>query len=97
MAIAWAPVAQARDSFSLKSQDKQLHMAAAYGLALTSTLLMEKYGMRRAPAVLIASVGTMLIGTGKELLIDDHYSSGDQIGNAIGTTASAIVVFTFQL
>ena len=83
------------DELRLKSQDKQLHIAAAYGLALTSTLLLEKK-LTRAQSILWASVFTMLVGTAKELLIDDEYSAGDQWGNLIGTAGSAAMVFTFE-
>src|SRR3989338_8540460 len=76
------------DGFRLKNRDHQLHIAASYGIALTSTLLLENEAdMRRLPAVLWASVFTILLGTAKELLIDDQYSSGDQTANLIGTAA----------
>lgn len=71
-------------------------MAAAYGSALTSTLLLEKYGVSRAWAVVAASLFTVALGTGKELLIDDAYSPGDQVANAIGIAGSAAMVFTFE-
>ncbi len=83
------------DELRLKSQDKQLHIAAAYGLALTSTLLLEKK-LSRTESVLWASLFTILVGTAKELLVDDEYSAGDQWGNLIGTAGSAAMVFTFE-
>lgn len=71
-------------------------MAAAYGCSLTSTLLLEKYRVSRAPAVLWASLFTLALGTAKELLVDSTHSPGDQLANAIGVAGSAAMVFTFE-
>ena len=91
-----SPTAQAGDHFRLKNQDKQLHIAAAYGTSLTATLLLEKLSLSRTSSVLWASLFTMALGTAKEFLIDDHYSPGDQTANLIGTAGSAAMVFTFE-
>jgi hypothetical protein len=96
LAVCFSSPAYA-DEFRLKSQDKQLHIAAAYGLSLTGTLLLEKKArLTRWQSVLYASLFTMLVGTGKELLVDGEYSAGDQWGNLIGTAGSAAMVFTFE-
>ncbi len=85
------------EGFRLKSQDKQLHIAAAYGLSLTGTLLFEKKAeLPRWKSVLYASIITLLVGTAKELMVDDTYSAGDQWGNLIGTAGSAAMVFAFE-
>lgn len=85
------------DEFRFKSGDKQTHILAGYGLSLTSTLLLEKKAhLPRWQAVLYASAFTMLVGTAKELLIDDQYSAGDQWANLIGTAGSAAMVLTFE-
>lgn len=85
------------DGLRLKSQDKQLHMAAGYGLSLTGTLLLErKAGLPKWRSILYASLVTMAVGTAKEFLVDDHYSAGDQWANLIGTAGSAAMVLTFD-
>lgn len=71
-------------------------MTASYSLALTSTLLLEKSGLKRAPAVALASAITLIVGTAKELLIDETHSPGDQMANLIGTATSALTVFIFE-
>ncbi len=97
LALLYAPVSSRADEFRVKSQDKQLHIAAAYGLALTSTLLLEKKAnLSRWQSVLYASIFTMAVGTAKEFLVDDVYSAGDQWGNLIGTAGSAGMVFVFE-
>lgn len=89
-------VAKADDSFSFSRNDHQAHIAASYGVALTSTLLLEKKGLSRWESVLYASLGTLTLGLAKELIMDDEASGGDMVANFIGTGLSAGVVFAFE-
>ncbi len=86
----------ASDPFSFKQTDKQLHMAASYGLSLTGTRFLETKQFPRWEAVLYASLFTLTVGAAKELFIDPAPSGGDMIANLIGTAVSAGVVFTFE-
>lgn len=85
------------DGFSARDVDKQAHMAVSYGLTLSSSVVMRRYGVRRWQAVAIAAAATLVLGTFKELVLDDPYSWGDQLANTIGTGTAAAVVFTFRL
>lgn len=85
-------------SFSFRSTDKQLHIVTSYALAFTTTEILEaNVKLSRVHAVLWASALTVALGTFKELVLDSRYSSGDQFANLIGTSASAAVVFAFEL
>lgn len=87
----------ASDSFSFKQTDKQLHMTASYGLALTATRLLETRQMSRWESVLYASLFTLAVGTSKELILDDAFSGADMLANTFGTATSAAMVFAFEL
>lgn len=84
------------DDFDPADLDKQAHMAVSYGLTLSVATILRRYELPRWQAVAIAAAATIVIGTTKEL-IDDPYSWGDQLANAIGTSSAAVVVFTFRL
>jgi len=60
-------------------------------------LLLRKLETPRWIAVAAASAFTLLVGTAKELFLDDEYEWSDQTANAVGVTASAIFVFTLAL
>jgi hypothetical protein len=88
---AWA------EPLSLKDLDKQAHVAVSYGLTLSSTLVLRKAGLERWQAVSIAAATTMLLGTVKEVWIDDRYTWADQGANAIGTGLAVGFVFVLEL
>lgn len=75
--------------------DKQAHVAVSYGLTLTGALLLEKTGMERWLATLIAFSGTMLIGVTKEAF-DDEFSGTDQVANLVGASTAAGMVLVFK-
>lgn len=83
--------------FHIRHQDQQLHILASYAIAFTFTEMLEATKLSRPLSVLIASALTMAIGTYKEWKLDDRFSRGDEIANAIGTGASAVMVLTFRL
>ena len=84
------------DGFDLRDLDKQAHVAVSYGVTLSVATILRRYEVPRWQAVAIAAAVTIVIGTTKEL-IDDPYSWGDQLANAIGTSTAGVVVFTFRL
>jgi hypothetical protein len=95
-AAFFPPPARAIDSFSFKQIDKQLHMSASYGLALTGTRFLQTKKIPRWEAVVYASLITLAVGASKELFLDSTFSSGDMLANSIGVATSALVVFTFE-
>ena len=85
------------DDFDIQSTDKQAHIAVSYGLALTSTLVLEKHEASLWKAVLYGTLFSLSTGLAKEYLIDKSPSAGDIIADGIGNAMSAGVVFTFEL
>ncbi len=94
--VALAAPARA-DSFSLRDVDKQAHVAVSYALTLTGSVVLRRFRVPRWQAVAIAAAATMVLGTFKELALDDEYSWGDQLGNGIGTSAAAVLVLSLRL
>jgi VanZ family protein len=96
VAIGGLAVPARAESFDLRDLDKQAHVAVSYGLTLSVATILRRYEVPRWKAVVIAATATAVIGTAKELL-DPPYSWGDQLANAIGSSAAVVVVFTFRL
>lgn len=84
------------DSFSFNQTDKLLHISSSYAFTFTTTKFLEKK-LPKWKSLLYAGIATMVIGTTKELMIDDHYSEGDQLGNIIGLAGATVVIISFDL
>jgi hypothetical protein len=80
---------------SLSRDDKRAHMAASYGLFLTSSYYLEKKKPEWSywKKTLISALGTLALGYAKESLIDDKNDSKDMLANTVGVAAG--VGFTF--
>ncbi len=87
----------AADGFDPRDLDKQAHLAVSYGLSLTGSLVLRRLDVPRWQAVAIAAAATLALGTVKELVLDDTYTWGDQLGNGLGTSGAAVVVFSLRL
>ena len=85
------------DDFDPRDYDKIAHMSVSYGITLTVAVVARRYEMKRWQAVLLGAATALVLGTGKELIHDDHYDWGDQAANTIGAATAAGVVFTFRL
>lgn len=74
----------AQDSFSLRDQDKQLHLISSYALNLSMYKIVNKYVVKdKTAAMLVSSLLTLGIGVTKELC-DKQFSWGDMQANSIG-------------
>lgn len=87
----------AADSFDLTDYDKKTHMAASYGLTLTVDVLAIHFDLPRWQAALLGAATTLVVGTTKELVLDEQYDWGDQLANSIGITSATVLVFAFRL
>ena len=84
------------DDFDLSKTDQQTHFAVSYGLAMTSTLILEKHNFPRPKSILYGSLITLSAGIAKEYAIDKVASRGDLMADALGTALSAGVVYYFE-
>lgn len=85
------------DGFDPSDYDKQAHMAVGYGLTLTVAVVARRYELPRWKAVALGAATTLVLGTLKELVHDETFSWGDELGNTIGAGTATAVVFTFRL
>ena len=91
-----ASVARA-DTFDLTALDKRAHMATSYALTLSVDVVARRFELPRWQAALLGAATTIVVGTAKELVLDDDYDWGDQLANGIGITTATLVVFAFEL
>jgi hypothetical protein len=84
-------------SFDLSRTDTQAHLALSYSLALSGTVVLERYEIPRWKAVLIASAVTLGLGGVKELALDKEPSLADLFADTLGVGLSAGLVFSFDL
>lgn len=93
---ALAGPAQADDPLYLDRPDLHAHFWVSYGLALTTTEILEgpqpSWGPQwgTAQATLVASGGVALIGLTKELL-DEHVDGSDLLADALGILANVLI------
>jgi hypothetical protein len=85
------------NGFDPRHPDKQAHLATSYGLTLTIAVLARHGDVDRWRALAVAAATALVLGTGKELVDGTGYDWGDQLANAIGTSAAIGVVFAFEL
>jgi hypothetical protein len=97
LALCWTVATRTASAESYWAHDKAAHFSASYGLSLSTTLILRKTELPRWLSVVIGCGGTLLLGTMKELVVDDGYSWGDQAANGAGAMTSAIFTFTFEL
>lgn len=76
--------------------DKAAHAAVSYSLTLTGTLLLEKAALGRWPSLALAAAATLVIGLGKEVVLDDVVSGGDLLADSLGAAAAAVVIISFD-
>ena len=85
------------DGFDPRDYDKIAHMTTSYGITLTVAVVARHYEMTRWKAALLGAGTALLLGTAKELLHDETFDWGDELGNTIGATTAVGVVFAFKL
>ena len=67
-----------QDHFQWTNYDDDVHMMAAFSIALTSSMIMEhRFHMNRVESALFGVVIGGLIGTSKEVFFDDYTSKTD--------------------
>ena len=78
---------------TLAESDKRLHAATAYGISFTTSQLVRHActSCTRYERALIGFTTTMILGIGKEFLIDEKPDGGDVIANGVGAGLGAIV------
>lgn len=81
---------------NLSKKDQQLHFGASFGIALTSTLILENYQVPRGQAILYGSLISLAVGAAKEYAYDKKASQGDMAANVAGIASSALLVWTFD-
>ena len=85
------------DGFDPRDVDKQAHMATSYGITFSITVIARRFEVPRWKALALGAATTAVLGTFKELVIDDPYGWGDQLANTIGSSLAAVVVLAFRL
>jgi hypothetical protein len=84
------------ETFDVMSQDKQLHMAASYGMALTGTMILRSSKLPLTSSLFYSSLLTMAVFTAKEAYYDREFSKGDMLANSIGVGANVFFATTFS-
>ena len=85
------------DGFDPRDVDKQAHMATSYAITFSVTVIARRFEVPRWQALALGAATTAVLGTFKELVIDDPYAWGDQLANTIGTGVAAVVVLAFRI
>lgn len=95
--VLHAPAPACADGFDPRDVDKQAHMATSYGITFTVTVIARRFEIPRWKALALGAATTAVLGTFKELVIDDPYAWGDQLANTIGSSLAAVVVLAFEI
>lgn len=90
------PVTGIADEFSLRRSDHQLHLAASYGLTVSSYAVFRKAGASKLGATILSLVTVNGLGLLKELN-DKRFSTGDLTANAIGSSLGGGFMLTLGL
>lgn len=85
------------DDFDPRDYDKIAHMSVSYGITLSVAVVARKYEIKRWQAVLLGAATALVLGTTKELALDETFSWGDEAANSLGAAGAAGLVFTFRL
>lgn len=69
---------EAQDHFAWTNYDNDVHLLAAYGMSLTTGLILEhQFGMKRLPAAIIGTLTATFFGITKEVMFDRYTSRTD--------------------
>jgi len=85
----YAPRIRAEE-FSLRSPDKQTHVAATYAISLALSSGYRKAGMSKTNAFWLGMATTFAIGLAKETFHDKTFNKGDVLANGIGSVGGSL-------
>jgi VanZ family protein len=85
------------DSFDPTDYDKIAHVSVSYSITLSVAVVARRFELKRWQAAVLGVATALTLGTAKELLHDDDFSSGDELANALGAGGAVGLVFAFRL
>jgi hypothetical protein len=85
------------DAFDPTDYDKIAHMSVSYSITLSVAVVARRFELKRWQAAVLGAASALVLGTAKELVFDDDFSSGDELANAIGAGSAVGLVFAFRL
>ena len=88
--------ALAEEGFNPDRMDHIAHLSTSYAINYTGAHLLKKAGLDPIPAIIMSSMGTLIITSTKEGM-DPVYDDGDMMANIIGTGLSAFIFIAIEL
>lgn len=85
------------DDWDPMAPDKAAHISVSYGITLSVAVVARHYEMKRWQAVLLGAATSLVIGTSKELFVDDSFSWSDETADVVGTAGAVGFVLAFRL
>ena len=83
------------EQFDITRSDHQGHVISSAAITVLGGVVFKQTGMDPGWAMVSAGLLTFALGATKELLIDDEYSSGDQMANGIGVISGVTIGIAF--
>jgi hypothetical protein len=83
------------DQFRLTDYDKLLHISAGFIGTYAGSHVLQRFGVPKAPAIIISSVLTYSALLAKEQFVDKEFDKNDVKANTIGVAAGVLFAIPF--
>lgn len=90
LAVAFVP------EQSLGLTDKQKHFAVSAGMAIGGYAALRRMDYSPGQSAAISAIGTLILGFGKEFVVDERADMGDVTANLLGIYSGLMIPLVFR-